>query len=165
MLSLHLTAGQRQALRTLARNGDDAREVRRALALLDLARGESVAAVSRRYQVCRDTVYEWAARLRRPGLRLRDAPRVGRPADRREVAVPLIRAALRCEPLGLGYRHPAWTAGLLRQHLRHAHGLVVSVSTVRRVVRRLGFRWKRPRFALSRRDPHWRQAKGGCNAG
>ena len=165
MHGLHLTAEQRHALRALARNGGDAREVRRALALLDLDRGEPAAAVARRYRVCRDTVYEWADRLRRRGPRLRDAPRPGRPADRSEAAEPLIRAALGCEPLGLGYRHPAWTAGLLRQHLLRAHGLDVSVSTVRRVVRRLGLRWKRPRFVLSRRAPHWRQAKGGCSAG
>jgi transposase len=165
MFGLQLTAEQRRALRCVARDGGDARQVRRALALLDLARGEPVAAVARRYQVCRDTIYQWAARLLRPGPCLGDAPRAGRPGDRGEAAERLIRAALRREPLGLGYRHPAWTAGLLRQHLWRAHGLAVSVSTVRRAVRRLGFRWKRPRFVLARRDPHWRQAKGGCSAG
>jgi hypothetical protein len=53
---------------------------------------------------------------------------------------------------------------LLRHHLRR-QGAEASATTIRRALRRLGYRWKRPRFVLSRRDPHWRQAKGGSSAG
>jgi transposase len=169
MTGFHLTPTQRAALRRVARHSPDGRAARRALALLDLDRGEPVAGVARRFQVARDTVYEWAGRLRRSRLpaaqRLADAPRPGRPARQRAAAEPLIRAALLADPRRFGYRHPAWTAGLLRQHLRRAHGVAVSLATVRRAVRRLGLRWKRPRFALSRRARHWGQAKGGSSGG
>jgi transposase len=168
MTGFTLTASQRDALRQLARRSPDGREARRALALLDLDRGESVTTVAGRYGVSRETVYQWSARLRRAdlpaGRRLRDAPRGGRPAGKRQAAERLLRSALATDPLGHGYRHPAWTAPLLRQHLRR-HGLEVSEATLRRALRRLDYRWKRPRFVLSRRDPHWRQAKGGSGAG
>jgi transposase len=98
------------------------------------------------------------------GRRLRDAPRSGRPASTRDEAERLLRDALASDPLRHGYRHPAWTVGLLRRHLRR-QGLAASAATVRRALRHLGYHWKRPRFAPSRRAPHWRQAKGGCGAG
>ena len=133
MRGFRLTAPQRDALRQLAKASPDTREARRALALLDLARGESVTDIADRYGVSRETVYQWAARLG-------------------------------ADPRRYGYRHPAWTMPLLQHHLRR-QGVEASITTIRRALRRLGYRWKRPRFVLSRRDPHWRQAKGGSSAG
>jgi transposase len=167
MRDFRLTAPQRDALRRLAKGSPDTREARRALALLDLARGESVTGVACRYGVSRETVYQWAARLGRdglPGARLRDAPRSGRPADTGRAAEQLLLEALPTDPRRHGYRHPAWTVPLLRRHLRR-QGAEASEATVRRALRRLGYRWKRPRFVLARRDPHWRHAKGGSSAG
>jgi transposase len=167
MLAIRLTAPQCEALRRLAHTSPDTRETRRALALLDLARGEPVTDVAGRYGVSRDTVYQWAARLDatgRPDGRLRDAPRSGRPARVGAAVERRLQGLLPTDPRRHGYRHPAWTAALLRHHLRR-QGVEASEATIRRALRRLGYRWKRPRFVLARRDPHWRQAKGGCSAG
>jgi transposase len=165
MRNFCLTPTQRATLWQSAKVSPDRREVRRALALLDLDRGAAVMDIACRYGVSRETVYRWAARLRRrPAGCLRDAPRSGRPADQGRAAEGLLRAALPADPRRYGYRHPAWTVPLLHQHLRRL-GLDGSEATVRRALRRLGRRWKRPRHVLSRRDPHWRQAKGGSSAG
>jgi transposase len=167
MRDLRLTIPQRSALGRLAKASPDTREARRALALLDLARGEAVTAVAERYDVSRETVYQWAARLGhagRPDVRLRDAARSGRPADARRAAEPLLRTALRTDPRRQGYRSPSWTARLLQHHVQR-QGVEASAATIRRALRRLGYRWKRPRFVLSRREPQWRQANGGYNAG
>jgi transposase len=67
-------------------------------------------------------------------------------------------------PAAHGYRHPAWTTPLLLAHLRR-EGVEASDTTVRRALHRLGYRWKRPRFVLSRRAAHWRRAKGGSGGG
>src|SRR5690349_13276636 len=87
MVALRLTARDRETLGHAARRSTDAREARRALALLDLDAGESPTRVAQRYRVSRSTVYEWAARWQdtaRPrGERLRDAVRSGRPPDTR----------------------------------------------------------------------------------
>ena len=165
MVALRLTARDRQALEHAARHSSDARETRRALALLDLADGQKAEQVAARYRVGRSTVYEWAARwtdAERPkDRRLRDADRSGRPPNTREAVEHVLAELMPTPPTEHGYRHPAWTTPLLLAHLAREHQLDVSEATVRRALHRLGYRWKRPRFVLSRRDPHWRQAKGG----
>lgn len=39
-------------------------------------------------------------------------------------------------------------------------GYVVSERTVRRALKRLGFRWKRPKYVLGRPDPDHESKKG-----
>jgi transposase len=168
MVALRLTARDREALSEKARSNADARETRRALALLDLDAGEPAARVAARYQVGRSTVYEWVARWHdtaRPRAdRLRDAARSGRPPDTRAAAEEKLAELLPSAPTAHGYRHPAWTTPLLLAHLAR-EGVEASDTTVRRALHRLGYRWKRPRFVLSRRAEHWRQAKGGSGRG
>jgi transposase len=168
MVALRLTARDRETLGHAARRSPDAREARRALALLDLDAGESATRVAVRYRVSRSTVYEWAARWRdaeRPRAdRLRDADRSGRPPATRDAVEEALAALMPSAPTDHGYRHPAWTTPLLLAHLGR-HGVRASDTTVRRALHRLGYRWKRPRFVLSRRAAHWRQAKGGSRSG
>jgi transposase len=165
MVALRLTARDRETLGHAARHGTDAREARRALALLDLDAGEPAARVAERYRVSRSTVYEWVARWgdtdRAREDRLRDADRSGRPPETRDAVEAALAGLMPTAPTDHGYRYPAWTTPLLLAHLAREHALEVSDTTVRRALHRLGYRWKRPRFVLSRRAEHWRQAKGG----
>jgi transposase len=168
MVALRPTARDRDALTETGRSSHDAREARRALALLDLDAGEPVARVARRFRVGRSTVYDWVARWQdasrpRPG-RLRDADRGGRPPDTRDAVGEALAGLMPTAPTDHGYRHPAWTTPLLLAHLRR-QGVRASDTTVRRVLHALGYRWKRPRFVLARRAEHWRQAKGGSRRG
>jgi len=168
MVALRLTARDRETLSEKARSNADARETRRALALLDLDAGESPTRVAQRYRVSRSTVYEWAARWHdtdRPrGERLRDAGRGGRPPATRDAVTGVLAGLMPTAPTAHGYRHPAWTTPLLLAHLAR-EGVAASDTTVRRALHRLGYRWKRPRFVLSRRAARWRQAKGGSSGG
>ena len=164
MVALRLTARDRETLEQAARRSADARETRRALALLDLADGQKPNQVAARYRVSRSTVYAWAARWgdtdKPRARRLRDAERPGRPPEQRAAVAGVLAELMPTPPTDHGYRHPAWTTPLLVAHLR-SQGVEASDTTVRRALHGLGYRWKRPRFVLSRRDPHWRQAKGG----
>ena len=168
MVALRLTARDRETLAAKARHSTDARETRRALALLDLDAGDTPTRVAERYRVSRSTVYEWAARWQdadRPRAdRLRDADRSGRPPATRDAAEELLAELMPGAPTDHGYRHPAWTTPLLLAHLRR-EGVEASDTTVRRALHRLGYRWKRPRFVLSRRAEYWRQSKGGSSGG
>jgi transposase len=168
MAALKLSGRDREALEQAARHSTDARETRRALALLDLADGQTPGQVAARYRVGRSTVYEWVARWNdadRPrSERLRDAPRSGRPPEQRDAVAGQLAELMPSAPTDHGYRHPAWTAPLLLAHLTR-NGVGASDTTVRRALHRLGYRWKRPRFVLSRRAEHWRQAKGGSGPG
>jgi transposase len=169
MVPVKLTARDRGVLEQAARHSTDARQTRRALALLDLTDGQTPTQVAARYRVGRSTVYEWVARwndAQRPkDERLRDAQRSGRPADVRDAIAEVLGVLLPTAPTDHGYRHPVWTTPLLVAHLAREHQLVASETTVRRALHGLGYRWKRPRFVLSRRDPNWRQAKGGSKGG
>lgn len=164
MADIRLRARDRAALEQKARHSADARETRRALGLLALADGEPAAAVARRLLVSRSTVYEWAARWsdrdRPKADRLKDAPRAGRPPKQSQAARQQLAGLMPTAPTGHGYRHPSWTTPLLVAHLAKL-GAPASDTTVRRALHSLGYRWKRPRFVLSRRRRHWRQAKGG----
>jgi transposase len=168
MVTLRLTARDRESLAQTARHGTDARQTRRALALLDLDVGEPATRVAQRYRVSRSTVYEWAARWHDPdrpkGERLRDAARSGRPPDTRDAAEEALAELLPTDPRTHGYRHPTWTTPLLVAHLKR-RGVEASDTTARRAIHALGYRWKRPRFVLSRRAEHWRQSKGGSRPG
>ncbi|MBN9518720.1 helix-turn-helix domain-containing protein [bacterium] len=168
MVALRLTGRDREQLSGLARSSRSARETRRALALLDLDAGEPVARVAQRYRVGRSTVYEWAARwadaTRPRGERLRDAARSGRPPGTRDGVQEVLAGLMPTAPTAHGYRHPSRTTPLLLAHLKRG-GVEASDTTVRRALHRLGYRWKRPRFVLSRRAEHWRQAKGGSRPG
>jgi transposase len=168
MPTLTLTPRERAALERLARSTRDAAQLRRVTALLALADGQPASAVARAQRVGRSTLYEWVGRFE--GYRRRDrhaattnraAP--GRDRDLRERVRGRVAALLEQSPNGFGFRHTHWTTGLLIEQLRRG-GIAASDSTVRRAVHEAGYRWKRPRFVLSRRSPTWRQSKGGSGA-
>jgi transposase len=166
MARTSLTDRQRHELQHLAHRGRDARMVRRAQGLLWLDQGEHPIAIAYRLGVTREAVYSWARRLRREGDRplaqgLREQPRTGRPRDKRQAMQDLVQQVMDIPPSKHGYRAEGWTANLLRHHLKATQGIEVSDATVRRGLKGMGYRWKRPRYVLARRDPYWRQAKGG----
>ena len=166
MVSIFLSDRLRGELDHLMTHTPLAKERSRAQALLWLAEGESVEQVAELLQVSRQTVYNWVERFRqREGLDLRarllDAPRPGRPPTALGVIDSLIEAVIDQDPRELGYHSTVWTATLLLQHLKRAHGIEVSRKSISLALARLGIRWKRPRHQLALRPETWRQSKGG----
>jgi transposase len=166
-MELRLSPGQSAALEAIVARPQDVQQLKRAQGLLAVAQGEPVVAIARRLQVCRDTVYEWIQRFRDRTeslpVRLRDRSRPGRPDTLFQGLLARLPELVPQAPSTLGYRHAEWTTGLLQAHLA-SEGIEVSDASVRRALHHLGYRWKRPRFVLSRRSPTWRQAKGGYGA-
>jgi transposase len=78
---------------------------------------------------------------------------------------PLIAQVIGTDPADLGSHSAVWTAPLLKRYLQDHHAIEVSRKTVSRAIARLEIRWKRPRHQLALRPEHWRQSKGGSNAG
>jgi transposase len=166
MTLITLTPKERQALEALAAQTAQARDLRRAQALLWLEQGEAVQAIADRLGVSRQTLYNWVTRFesrRTLGLaaRLADAPRSGRPRTAYGVIDPLIDEVIERDPREFEYRSTAWTAPLLVEYLQDTHEIEVSCDSVRFAIRRLDIRWKRPRHTLALRAATWRQAKGG----
>lgn len=164
-----LSVATRRQLQEVLQNTRDGNLLRRSQALLWVDQGESVASVARRLRISRWAVYRWMQWLQQPrsgdGIvaRLCDQFRPGRPPHKRRAAEQAIREVVETtvDPRTLGYRSPIWTAPLLRHYLKWKHKVRVSVYTIRRCLRALQYRHKRPRYVLSRRSPTWRQAKGG----
>lgn len=106
-------------------------------------------------------VYQWVAwylRQHRAEI-LADLPRSGRPPAARAVTDARIKRELARDPLRLGYKALDWTAPLLASHLSARYGAEISADTLRRRMRRMGLRWKRPRHAFTGKDPNRAQKK------
>jgi len=144
--------------------------LRRAQVLLAVDEVRRPEEAAKAYGAGRSTVYRWLQRYgdeRRAEpmpSRLADRKRTGRPPKEREAAKAMVAELLGESPQSHGYRQTTWTVPLLERHLRVVHGQTVSDTTLRRAIHDLNYRWKRPRYQLSRRAKHWRQAKGGSNA-
>jgi len=163
-----LSPDDRTALERCAATTRDVRALKRAQALLWLLDGETVSAVARRLRVPRQTIYNWCAmyqaRATEPfAQRLTDRPRQ-RPGERGTGAQAHIAQVIDQPPGAFGYDVPIWTTPLLQDYLAGL-GITISTRQIRRILRALQYRYKRPRYRLARRSPTWRQAKGGSNAG
>jgi transposase len=112
-------------------------------------RGYSVPEIARIFECDEATVREWIRRFESEGLPgLKDRPRQGRPLRADAAAQERLRRTVRAGPRGAGYSGGTWTVLLLQIHLIAVEGLTVSCATVRRLLLRLDFRWRRPKLIL-----------------
>jgi transposase len=135
-------------------------------AVLLVARGHPAPEVARLTGAKAAAIYDWVRRYLRthhPGD-LADAPRSGRPPVATAITDARIIRQFRRDPLRLGYATTGWTVALLAEHLGRAYGCPISARTLRRRMRALGLRWKRPRYVYADKDPHRAQKKGGSFA-
>jgi transposase len=156
----------RQRLARAFARAADLRFFRRLQAALLVARGFPVPEVARITGAKPDAVYHWLRlylRTHEPDS-LRDAPRSGRPRAAGRITDARIVREFRRDPLRLGYHSTGWTVALLAEHLGRTYGCPISARTLRRRMRHLGLRWKRPRYVYADKDPHRAQKKGGLSA-
>jgi transposase len=148
--TLTLTYWQRRHLGRQLRSTRDARVYRRTLAVLDVARGEPVAAVAHRLRVTPRAVYHWVATYSRDHApdSLADRDRSGRPRLLTPADRDLLGELLGRSPQGMGYFAAQWTVPLLREHLARRTGRPLSDDTLRRELQRLRYTWKRSRYTL-----------------
>lgn len=145
-----LTARQREELERRLHRTCDARVYRRAVAILEVSEGVPVQAVGRTLGVSRQSIYNWMAQYGSVEGRasLADQPRSGRPQLWTEERGAWLRGLMQLSPEARGYFANSWTVPLLREELFHCTGLEVSDDTIRRGLSRLGYVWKRSRYAL-----------------
>jgi transposase len=159
-MSLVLSEVERAALADAAARERRVRRWRRYQAVLLVADGRRPDEAAASVGCSRASVYAWLAAWRADGLAgLTEAPH---PPPIQAHAAPLealLTALLANDPQHCGQHATGWTIPLLHSEARAA-GIAVSEHTIRRAVRRLGWRWKRPKYVLGRPDPAYDEKKG-----
>jgi len=153
----------RHRLTRALREAAEVRTYRRVQAVLLVAQGRTSPEAARITGTRPWSVYHWVrayVHTHRPDC-LRDAPRSGRPQAAQTITDARLVREFRRDPMRLGYRATGWTVSLLADHLQHQYGCAISPRTLRRRMRDLDLRWKRPRYVYATKDPNRAQKKGG----
>lgn len=108
------------------------------------------------------SIYYWVERylIYRQPAALFDEPRSGRPAAAEQVSDEIILEQLQLNPLQLGYQSGTWTVGILAKHLKLNCDLHITERTLRRRMKQMGLRFKRPKYVYSEKDPNRAKKKG-----
>jgi transposase len=166
-IELGFTRYDRPRLEKALRGATEARAFRRLQAVLLIAQGRPIAEVAEITGVSKRSVYGWLRRyLRRHRVDdLTERPRSGRPTTAEVITDERIRRELAKDPMTLGYSTTTWTVRTLANHLGRTYDCRITEQTLRRRMRDMGLRWKRPRYTFSTKDPHRAQKKGlSCGA-
>ena len=145
---------QQRKLRRLSQRTKDAALARRALAIAWLMKGRSVVAVSELLMAARSSVYRWVSWFDSGGIEALSRSGGGRsPVTVTPELMEALEGLLHDTPQALGYLRTTWSSELLSRALKVRHGFDIHPSTVRRVIGRTDFRWRRARPTLTKRDP------------
>lgn len=158
-MQLELSAAEQTALAAASRGARRTRQWRRYRAVALVAAGRRPGEVAAALGVALSSVYNWLAAWRRAGLAgLVEGPHPGMARRFDAVGERWLDATLASDPQARGYTSTGWTVPLLQREAAGA-GHAVSAQTLRRAIRRLGWRWKRPKYVLGRPDPDYAEKK------
>ena len=147
---------ERERLRKALRGSNDGKLRDRCRAILWSEERRTTVEIGELLGVDATTVFRWIKDYGRFGfVGLIPDKSPGRPRQIDEDGEALLSRALGKNPRKLGYGFTRWTVTTLSQHLYgHLH-IQVHPETVRRAVKRLGYRYKRPKLSLKhRQEPH-----------
>ena len=130
---------------------DKRAEVRqRALAIRQLHLGHKPGAVAEQQMVSVPTIYNWHKLWCEQGIEgLANQPKSGRPSKATEAYCQTLEEMLDKEPAAFGYRFAIWTTDRLRTHLENETGILLSESRFRALLKKKGYRYRRPKHDLS----------------
>jgi transposase len=116
--------------------------------------GKTMDQAARTSEVARSTVAEWIRKYRQGGLQaVRDrGPYVGKSPRLSPDQYQELRAIIRGGPEAAGLYTGVWTAAVVAEVLRKRFGVRLSLSQIRRTLRKLGFSVQYPRQKLSKAD-------------
>jgi transposase len=147
------TNEEKTELRRMTRQ-EVGRVAMRAHIVLLSARGYTVQQIEEVHNTSQVTVYKWFDRFEEQGPQgLYDEPRSGRPPKVDETVKETLAEVLSDSPSSQGYNFTVWTVALLSEYVKEKLKVRVCNDTLRRTLHELGFRWRRPRWAVEREDP------------
>jgi transposase len=130
---------------------DKRAEVRlRATVIRLLHLGHKPREVAEQQMVSVPTIYNWHKLWREQGIEgLANRPKTGRPSKATEAYCQNLEELLEKEPAKFGYRFAIWTSDRLRAHLEKESGILLSESRFRALLKKRGYRYRRPKHDLS----------------
>ena len=161
-----LTSRDRRRLAAAMRQASDARHFRRLQAVWLVTDGLRTSDVAALLGASQRWVNKWLSRYRDRHRceDLAERKHSGRPPLGSAISPALLLSLLEQSPLEFGYGASVWTVPLLKAHLHQHHACTWSDHTLRRRLHAAGFRWKRPRYVFSQKDPNRAQKKGASSA-
>ena len=146
---------QRRRIQRAAAKSRDPLHRDRCRAVLWSEAGKSAGEIAALLGTHRTTVHRWILDFGRFGEQaLEVKPRPGRAPIIDADAAAALEKALSCNPRDLGYPFTRWTTETLTEHLYRAVHVRVHPETMRRALKRLGWRFNRPKLSLKHRhDP------------
>ena len=157
-INYQLSEADLQIVKT-AITSDKRPEVRhRAVALQLLHQHMKPNRVAETLGVSLGSIYKWHARWRCGGLQaLANQPRSGAPAKADEAYWEQVEQLIDADPRSLGYGFNIWTAERLIAHMLKERGVELSPSYFRKMLRKRGYVYRRPKHDLqSLQDPQAR---------
>lgn len=120
----------------------------RVIRLLHL--GHKPETVAEQQMVSVPTIYNWHKLWREQGIEgLANKQRTGRKPKATEEYCQQLETLLAKEPSECGYRFAIWTTDRLRTHLEKETGILLSESRFRALLKKKGYRYRRPKHDLS----------------
>jgi transposase len=130
---------------------DKRAEVRqRATVIRLLHLGHKPETIAEQQMVSVPTIYNWHRLWREQGIEgLANRPKTGRPSKATETYCRKLEELLEKEPAEFGYRFAIWTSDRLRAHLEKDTGILLSEGRFRALLKKRGYRYRRPKHDLS----------------
>jgi transposase len=146
----HLTEQELAAVETAIRR-DKRPEVRQRSTVIRLLHlGHKPEQIAEMQAVSKPTIYGWYDRWRSGGVEgLANKPKSGRPLKADDEYTAALLEVIEKEPFELGYDFTIWTIDRLRVHLEKETGISLSESRFRALLKRTGYRYRRPKYDLS----------------
>jgi transposase len=165
------TEAERKELKRMKREEVGRVSVRAHMVLLS-ADGWTVPKLALLFEQDRQWVRRWVKRFDKAGpAGLYDQPRSGRPRKVSEEVENSVLEWIKTDPAGCGYLATFWTVAMLLLTLKTRLGVVLSASSLREMLHRLGLSWGRPRLGMpDKTDPdkaakQWAIARAVVGAG
>ena len=158
-----LTEKERETLEKLTKSQTaPAIEVERAKTIWLIHAGETVKAISQKFDRTQATIYQRLKRFNQLGLEsLVDQARSGRPTTYTEEERGKMIVAARTHPQKVGRAYSHWTLSRLVEYVNRELGIPISRAQLARVLEDEGLRWYQEQtYFTERPDPQFVEKRG-----
>jgi len=145
----HLTKEELESVETAIKHDKRPEVVQRSIAIRLLHLGHKPEEVAKMQAVSKPTIYGWFHRWQRGGVEaLANQPKSGRPPKADDAYSLALVEVIEKEPSEIGYGFMIWTVERLSAHLEKLTGICLSESRLRALIKRKGYRYRRPKHDL-----------------